>query len=425
MATNKLHALVIDAGGIYSETAVRFARDCASVKYCTYSDAELSGKIGLGLDGVESVDCPWGHVDDVDFVFCPDTNTGDIVEYLKKHDYAVAGAGSVERVEVDRWWARQNVQAKNGLPIQATVWAKGVTALRDVCQHPENYPAFAERGVKEFFVKVDNGYRGFSESFKHIDFKTSEPRIDYIAYKTGPFKEQIEFICEEKLAGVEPGFDGITFDGEILYPTMAGYEISKKSHIVRAYHSEDNLPDVYKTIHAGLRPEFQRRKTRFFYSSEMIVDKQGMPYLLDPTMRMASPGGIALQTELIENFTEVCYGLAIGEPVAPVMKFKYAIASPMFTLEAEKSFVNIVFPPALRQWVKLTQACKVGKDYFSVPPEPIVASVVALGNTVKETIELVQERLKEVKGNGLETDDHGLMKAEEIIEEGRKLGIEF
>ena len=419
---SKLNVLVIDAGGIYAETAVRFARDCASVKYCTYSDAELAGKIGLGLDGVERVDCPWGHVDDVDFIFCPDTNSGEMVEFLKKHGYACAGAGAAEKIEVDRWWARQEVQKKNGLPIQATVWAKGVTALRDVCEHPEKY---FEGGVKEFFVKVDNGYRGFSESFKHIDFQSSNQRIKLIDHKTGPYSEKIEFICEEKLEGVEPGFDGIVYDGNILFPTMAGYEIGKKSHIERVYKTESELPEVYKRIHAGLRPEFEKRKTRFFYSDEMIVDKQGVPYLLDPTMRMASPGGIALQTELIDNFTEVCYGLACGEPVAPVMKFKYAIASPLITLEAEKGFVQIVFPKELRQWVKLTQACKVDGNYFSVPPEPIVASVVALGNTVKETIALCQERIKEVKGNGLEMDDHGLMKAEEIIESGRKAGIDF
>jgi hypothetical protein len=419
---NNKKALVIDYGGIYCEAAVRFMRDCGSVKYCTFSDAELSGKIGQGLDGVERVESPWGHLDSVDFIFCPDTNSGEIVEYLKRHDYPVAGAGSVEKVEVDRWWARQNVQLKNGLPIQATVRAKGVSALRDVCQYPEKY---FEGGIKEFFVKVDNEYRGISESFKHIDFKTSEPRIDYIAYKTGPFKEEVEFICEEMLEGIEPGFDGITFDGEILYPTMAGYEISKKTHVERVYRTPEELPNVYHWIHEGLKPEFAKRKTRFFYSNEMIVDKQNVPFLLDPTMRMASPGGISMQTELIDNFSEVCYGLATGKPVNPVIKYKYAVASPLCTLEAEKGFVNIIFPKEFRQWVKLTQGCKKGSDYYSIPPEIIVATVVALGNTVEETLELCKERIKQVKGNGLSSDESGLMKAMDIIKEGKQQGIQF
>jgi phosphoribosylamine-glycine ligase len=417
---SKLNVLVIDSCGIYAEIAVRFMRDCASVKYCASAGEELSSKIGVGLDGIERVDSPWAYLDDVDFIFCPDTDSGDMVEFLRKHGYPVAGAGSVEKLETDRWYAR-NMQKKNGLPVQETVMAKGITALKDVCRNPEKY---FENGTKEFFVKVDNGYRGLSESFKHVDFKTSEPRIDFIAYKTGPFKETVEFICEEKLEGVEPGFDGITFDGAILYPTMAGYEIGKKSHLVRVYKDEASLPWVYKQMHEGMRPEFEKRKTRFFYSDEMIICKDKAAYLLDPTMRFASPG-FTTQCELIENFTEVCYGLAIGEPVNPIIKHKYGMTSILFTTEAEKNYVNINFPKELRQWVKLIQGCKVGNDYYSVPPEHFVCSVVALGDTIKETVDLCKSRIDEVKFEGKVQDDSGLKKMMDLINEGREVGIDF
>lgn len=405
--------LVYDAGGIYSETAVRFMRDCASVKYFTAANEDYSDKIGFNLDGIERVNSPWDNVDDVDFIFCPDISSSEIVEYLKKHNYPCAGAGSIEKLEVDRWWGRK-YQEEQGLPVQETRLIQGVTELRKFCKENKN-----------FYIKVDNEYRGISESFKHFDFSTSEPRIDYIAYKVGPFKEDIQFICEELLEGPEPGFDGITYDGDILYPTMAGYEISKKSHVVRVYQNEEELPNAYKRIHNGLKPEFKNRKTRFFYSTEMIIDKSKTPYLLDPTCRMASPGGMALQTELIENFTEVCYGLALEKPILPIIKYKYAIATPVTTLEAEKGFVNISFPKELRQWVKFTQACKKGSDYYSVPPEIIVACVVALGNTLPETIELCKKRMKEVKGSGLNFDDSGLMKIMDTINEGKKVGISF
>jgi phosphoribosylamine-glycine ligase len=410
---NKLRALVVDYGGIYCETAVRFMRDCASVKYCTFSDSELAGKIGVGLDGVERVDNPWGHVDNVDFIFFPDTSSGEMVEYLKKHGYPVAGAGAVEKLEVDRWYGRQ-LQAKNGLPVQDTTKVVGVDNLKAFCKVKRNC-----------FIKVDNEYRGVSESFKHYDFKSSEPRIDLIAAKTGPFKQDVIFICEELLEGSEPGFDGITFDGELLFPTMAGYEICKKSYIARSYKTEEELPDCYWTIHEGIKSEFKQNKTRFFYSDEMIVGKDKKPYLLDPTMRMASPGGIALQTEMIENFTEVCYGLATGHKVNPVIKFKYGIATPFQTSEAEKSFVNIRFPKKMRQWVKLIQACKKDGDYYSVPSEPIVCCVVALGNSIPETISLIKERMSEVGGNGLMGDESGLSKINEITNAGKLVGINF
>lgn len=418
---SRLKALVIDAGGIYSEVAVRLMRDCASVKYCTFSDVELAGKIGLGLDGIEHVDSPWGHLDNVDFIFCPDTNSGEIVEYLKKHNYPCAGAGSIEQIEVDRWYGR-NLQKTNGMAYQTTKVATGVTELKEACKDPAEF--FGSPEIKQFYVKVDNGYRGISESFKHYDFKTSEPRIDYIAYKASAFKEKIKFICEECLEGSEPGFDGITFDGEILYPCAAGYEIGKAIHIDRVYQ-ESELPAAYKLINDGLVPEFKKKKTRMFFSAEFILGKDRIPYLLDPCMRLASPGGVAFQTELIENFTDVCYGLATGKKTNPIIKNKYALALPINCAEAEKGFVGIEFPKELRQWVKFTQGCKVGQDYYAVPPEPIVATVVALGGSVKEVFDLCKQRVEQVKGIGLKPAELNLDKIQKVINDGKLLGIPF
>jgi hypothetical protein len=420
MMMNKLNALVIDTCGIYSETAIRLARDCASVKYATFAGEELSGKIGTGFEGVERVDSPYPHLDDADFIFFPDTDCGEMVEWLKKHGYPVCGAGKVEWLECDRQKSRE-FQKKRGMPTQETLFVKGITALKEVCQNPKK---FFESPVKEFFVKVDNGNRGISESFKHVDYKTSLPRIKFIDYKVGPDSEEIKFICEEKLEGLEPGFDGITFDGDILYPTMAGYEIGKKSHLVRVYKNDSELPWVYKEMHEGMKLEFVKNKTRMFYSNEMIVTKDKTAYLLDPTMRMASPG-FTTQCELIENFTEVVHGLAIGKPVNPEIKYKYGMTSILFTLEAEKNYVNVNFPKEIRKWVKLIQGCKQGGDYFAIPPEPFVCSVVALGNTIKETVDLCKSHIEDVKFEGKNQDDSGLKKMMEVINEGRELDIDF
>ena len=409
-------ALVIDNSGNNIETAVRFLRDCAEVKFATYSGSELAGLIGKGLDGLERVDDPLAHVDKADFIFVPDTCSGELVEFLKNHDYPVAGAGSVEKLEVDRKFARE-YQEKSGLPVQHTFFVKGVTDLRMFCSEH-----------KDFFVKVDNEWRDISESFKHTDLKSSEPRIDYIALKAQPYKEDVTFVCEEVLKGVEPGTDGITFDGDLLFPTMAGYEISKKSYIARVYKTEEDYPDPFRQIHEALAPEFKKRKTRMFYSSEIIIPKNKKPYLLDLTMRMASPGGVSLQTELIENFTEVCYGLATGNKPTPVFKYKYGIAVPMETSESLKNFVNVDFPKELRQWIKFFHVCKKKSDYYSIPtlpPDPVVCCVVALGNSVKEVAKIVKERMDAVKGNGIHGDESGLSKIDKLISDGEGVGINF
>ena len=408
--------LVIDMG-IFTESAVRLARDCEKVWYYSAWEKafvdDLSGKIGDGLDGVERVGNFYDYLDQADFILCPDVFSGRLVEFLKKHGYPVAGAGESEKLETDRWYGR-TVQIENGLPNQKTIEIVGTTDLRKFCKEHENY-----------FIKVDNGYRGISESFKHTDLRSTEPRLAYFDYKVGPYKDKAKFVCEEMIKGVEPGLDGITFDGDLLYPTMAGYEKKGCGYIARVYKKEEELPLSLRILHAGLMPEFKKNKTRFFYSVECIVTDDKIPYLLDQTMRLAAPGTSAVQTELIENYSEVIYGLATGEKVDPIMKYNYAAALSIESSEAAKTFVNISFPKEIRRWVKLRMACKVDSEYYSVPPFDSVGCVVALGDSVKEVTNLVLERVAEVKGTCFNSDTGGFKEIPNDIESGKKLGINF
>lgn len=410
------HALVYDLG-LFTENALRLVRDFGSVKYfCPWAEAfpePFKLKVGEGLDGMERVSTFWDEVDDADMIFVPDITCGDITEYLKRHDYPVAGAGAAEKMELDRWYGRK-VQAKSDLPVQETHRVKGITALVDFC-----------REHKDFYIKVDNSFRGISESFKHHDFKSSETRIDYIAYKVGPYKDDVVFVCEELLAGVEPGYDAITFDGEQLFPAMGGYERKGSGYLCRTYRSEAEFPEAYKAVHAGLAPEFERCKTRFFYSTEIKIGKDRAPYLIDPTIRLAAPGVAAIQCELITNYSEVVYGLATGEKIAPEMSHKYAAAVSMESTEAAKTFVNITFPSQMRQWVKLRMAVKHKADYYSVPPFDSLGAVIALGETIREAVDTVKERAKQVEAISLDIDLGGLDELMNDIQEGKRYGIQF
>jgi hypothetical protein len=409
-------ALVYDLG-LFTENALRLLRDCASVEYYVPTreafPAPYKVEIGSGLDGLERVDSFEEHLDRADFIFVPDTQCAAMVEWLRGHGYPVAGAGAAERLELDRWHGRTR-QKENGLPVQETHRIKGVTALRKFC---------ADR--KDFYIKVDNNFRGISESFKHLDLRASESRIDYIAYKAGPYKEDVIFVCEELLPGVEPGLDGITWEGELLYPTTIGYESKGSGIISRVYGSERELPEAARLIDEGLAPEFKRHKTRFFYSAEFKIDKDRVPYLIDPTIRLAAPGVAAIQSELIENYTEVVYGLATGEKTAPVMKHKYALAISMDSSEASKTFVNITFPKEMRRWVKLRMAVRHRGDYYSVPPFDSLASVISLGESVREVVEIAKERIAQVEAINLNIDFAGIEKLQEEIQEGKRYGINF
>jgi hypothetical protein len=416
MSLKSKHALVYDLG-LFTENALRLLRDCASVKYFVpWQDAfpePFKAKIGEGLDGMERVGSFEEHLDEADFIFVPDTTCARLVEWLRKHEYLVAGAGSAEKLELDRWHGRMR-QKWNELPVQATHRIKGVTALYKFSREYPNY-----------FVKVDVDFRGISESFYTKNAQYAESRIDWIAYKSGPYKEDVIFICEEALEGVEPGLDGITWEGELVYPTTVGYERRGSGIITRVYQTEKELPEAVKWIDGGLAPEFKKHKTHFFYSAEFKIGEDKIPYLIDPTIRLAAPGVAAIQTELFENYSEIIYGMATGEKVAPVIEHKYAAAVSMESSEAAKTWVNISFPVSLRQWIKLRMAVKHDKKYYSVPPFDSLGTVIGFGDTVKEAVDLVKERVKQVEAISLNTDLGGLDQIVADIQTGKTVGINF
>jgi hypothetical protein len=243
--------------------------------------------------------------------------------------------------------------------------------------------------------------------------------------KLGPYKEDFEFICEELLPGKEPGLDGITFDGELLYPCQAGYEEKGVGIIEITYNSAQELPAPLKMINDGFSEEFKKHKTRFFYSAEVKIDKDKVPYVIDMTIRHAFPGTSAIQTEIIENYTEVMYGLATGNKVNPVIKYKYAAGVTGDSSAAQKRWLNVSFPKELRKWIKFRMAVKKDKEYYACPGFPSVCTVIALGNSIEEVIGLVKERVKQVKATGLSFDVKGLDDIKDNINIGKSFGINF
>lgn len=415
--------------GLWGEDAVRFARDVAKVYYTVPNQEAFQlpfkNKVMMGMEGVEvvPVDKWWDLLDSVDFIHVPDNMCAGMVEFLKRHDYPVSGVGYAEKLEIDRYYGRQ-VQKDNGLPIQSTLPIVGFSAMMDLMKNGGGSfgrPDFPSK----FYVKVDNEYRGIEESFRHDSWASSEDTMYRIASKLGPYKEDIKFVCEELLEGEEPGLDAITWEGDLMYPTMGGYEGKGVGIIERTYRTPEELPPAYHLIHEGLRPSFKKWNTRFFYSTEIKVDKNKVPFLIDPTMRKAGPGTSAIQCELIENYTEVCQGLATGDRADPVMKYKYSAACAFHSEEAIKDWVLVTFPKELRQWVKLRMACKKNGKYYAIPGFDSLGTVIGLGNSVKEVVAMVEDRMEQVKCKRIDTGIEKLKEIMESVEKGKGVGINF
>ncbi len=408
-------ALVYDSGGLFTEQASRLAKDFGKVFYfCPWVDAfPKSNKalIGEGFDGLERILFFWDYVDKVDLIVFFDTHCSDMVEYLKSKGYPVAGAGKAEMLELNRWKSRQ-IQKEVGLPTQTTKKITGLDNLRNYLKVNKNK-----------FVKIDI-FRGDVESFKHTDYESSIPLLDSLAYEFGPKQDKIEFIVEEEIKGVEPGIDAIVFDGETLSPTMVGYE-KKGAGYISSSVEYDKVSKSIKSICDRLSPIFKKLNTRFFFSTELKSPKKDEGYLIDNTVRLAAPCTSAIQTELIENFSEVLWGLGHGEKVQPIIKYKYAAGVSFDSEWANNHWLKVNFPKELRRWIKFRMVAKFDNEYYSVPGFSSVCSVIGLGNTIEEAVNLVKNRSKEVKAYQLNTDTSGLDEIIKDIEEGRKLGIDF
>ncbi len=402
--------------GLFTEQAARLARDLAKVYYYVPWESAFpkieNSLIGQDFDGLIRVSDFWKYVDKVDFIFIPDNLTGGLVEFLKAKGYKVAGPGQAEILELNRVFGRK-IQKNLGLPTQKTFVLKGLQNLRE----------FLRKSKEQYFVKL-NTFRGTIETFRHIDWESSEPLLDHIAYETGPEQHILEFLAEEILDGIESGGDHIFFENEILYPTMYGFELKGAGYIGKIVN-ENEYPKVLKIIDDKLKVILQKLNYRFFYSTEVIVTKDKKSYLIDPCIRLAAPVVSALQTEIIENYTEVVYGLATGEKVIPKYKAKYGGGVAFESEWAQNHWLKVSFPKELRQWIKFRMASKFGDAYYAVPGFTSICSIIAIGNSPEEVIEQVKERSEYVKAYLLEKNLSGLEKIKEIIKDAKNYGIIF
>jgi len=264
MNLNNARVLQVDYG-LFPEMGVRLARDVAKVFYfCEFRDAfadHFKARIGDGLEGLERIDDYENYLDKVDLIFVSDIQLGGLTEFLKSKGYAVCGAGKSEWLEVQRWDSRK-YQKDHGLPVQSTWLIKGIDELTEFLKKNKNV-----------IVKINNNFRGLQETFTSENFDSIEQVVDCMRWKLGPYKPEIEFVVEEKIEGTEPGLDGISWDGELMFPCMVGYEGKGVGCVERVYSSSQELPGALKMIDEGLSPEFKKNSMKFFYSAEIKIGK--------------------------------------------------------------------------------------------------------------------------------------------------------
>lgn len=407
-------AVVYDYG-LFPEVAARLARDFGTVYYYVSWEEAFPkmnrALIGTDFKGIVRIMNFEDYVDQADIIVFPDTHCASKVEYYRSHGYNVAGAGYGEEVELNRIKTR-NIQERLGLPTQKTLVAYGISDLKNILED-----------TKDKYVKL-NIFRGDIESFLHTDYESSLPILNHLQYDLGAKGDHVEFTVEDKVDGAEPGLDAIIANGKVLSPTMFGYEVRGAGYIGKVL-PYDRVPIQLKMVQDKINTVLQAYEYRFFYSSEIKVPNKTEGYLIDPCCRLAAPAVSAIQTELIDNYSDVMWGLATGAIVDPIIKYKYCAGIVMYSDWAQTNWLKVNVPKQLEQWFKFRWITVFDGEYWIAPGSSTVGTAIALGNSVDEVFKTASKRAEQIKGYQLGGGKADLEAVLEAIKEGEKYGISF
>lgn len=400
--------------GLQAELAVRLARDCKEVLYYVPANMEiyptpLKSFIGKNLEGVERVESFFAHVDKADAIIVPEAQLSEIVSFLKRHKYPVAGPGAEHSwIETERWRSRL-MQDEINLPIQES---ESLTGLKALGQFFDTH--------KDWMVK-GNGFRGLFDTFPVRDKKDLETTVNFLKYKLGPFSEDLPFMVEEVREGLETGYDTIAWDGKQVWPSLLSLAAKDECYLCKVVR-EKEMPPGYRLMHKLLATKLATY--RFFYSIETITGKDQVPYLIDFTARIGSPSPLSIYLELYDNFSEVICGMALGEQINPVASSKYA-SSVNMTLRCDENFTNIEIPEKIRRYAKLVKGCVKGPEFYTCPEWEVGVTVLGFGDTPEKAIKEAKDRCKEIHGKGLVDNSGSLDDYYEDIKKAKEIGIEF
>jgi hypothetical protein len=408
---------VID-NGLFVELAIVLARSFGQVYYSTTwesgfpkSNNMLTGK---GIPNVERIDDFWGHINDIDLFVFPDIYHSAWQQHLVEMGKRVWGSKKGDALELQRDKAKEYV-SKLGIPVGPYEVVIGFKDLRAYLKEHENQ-----------WVKI-NTTRGDCETFESKNYKLIEPKLDELEHQLGAKKYIMKFIVEEDLPDcVEVGYDGYCIDG--MYPSkcMWGIEVKDKGYIGKVVDYE-NLPQCISFVNELLSPFLQKVGYRNFFSTELRVNRDKVPYFLDPCMRMGSPPG-ELYQEMFTNLDDIIWNGAEGKVIDPIPKGLYGAELLIHSEWADKNWQAVGFPPEMRDHIKFRNLTIINDEYYVVPQYvglPELGAVWAVAMTMDDAIEQVKEYAEQVTGFYVDKFPECLDDAQEQIEKLKEFGIEW
>jgi hypothetical protein len=406
--------------GLFVSLALRLAQDFGKVYYCCPSWVSAFPKmnelmIGYGFDEIEVVETIRGpQFDEIDLFVFPDVYFGEDQVSLEAEGKLVWGARMGEELELQRD-ATKDLMKEVGLPVGPWKKVKGMDGLREFLQANKNQ-----------HVKV-NKWRGVTETFFSKDYQSSEPKLDEVEHSLGKFKYVINFIVEEDLSDkVEIGVDAFTVDGAFPSKLLSGIEVKDVAY-VGVFKDYAELPKELTLFDQKLAPTLKDYGYRGFYSTEVRIGKDHVPYMIDFCARAGSPPS-ELYQEFYKNISEIIWDGANGKVTDPIPEAKYAAELLIHSPWADKNWQPVDFPKDVSRFVKLRNATKIKGRHYVIPQAvglPEIGATVGWGNTLKAAMEMAVEVAKQVDGFYIKVPFEAFDEADEEIAKLDAFGIKM
>jgi hypothetical protein len=410
--------LVIDHG-IFTSFAKRLGEMHEVYYFVPYADRSFPkhgpAMVGDGIEGVERVEDMWRLVDEVDFIVFPDVGFYQLQEWLRSRGYKVWGAGLGEKLEVQRWRAKETMKSL-GLPVGRCELVTGMSNLRSYLEENE-----------DVYVKI-SGFRGLAETFHSKNWKTAEPRMNELWDHLGGACEVFPFVVEHKVESVvEAGYDGFCIDGKFPSTCLTGVEIKDKGYL-GAIRDYSKLSDPVRIVNEKLAPFLAEAEYRQWFSTEIRVTEDNTPYLIDLTTRCPAPPS-ALYWEMIENVGDIVEGGAYGDLVEPEWRHKYGALAIITSDFAAERWCPVSNDPEVDQWIKWRNYANIEGQGYIIPTDGVkmieIGDCIGVGDTMEEAINACKDHAESVDGFNVVVNTDSLIDGLDEITKAEEHGIIF
>lgn len=404
--------------GTFIDVAVMMSKICKKTYYHSPINNEfLDVKkcvLGTGIPDITRLD-GFMHPDivkEVDLWICPDIGYDDIQAYLKSIGKKVWGSNGAEFIELYRTTFIKLIK-KLGLPSVPTVRIEGLKNLADYL-----------KTVTNKWIKV-NRYRENMETWKHLDYDHSIPKLNHLAEEFGGVQEKIVFVVQNEIStDIEIGYDGWSVYGEFPDSSFQGYE-KKNELYLGSLLDYDKLPDAVRTVNESMTDFLKEQGYDNFIASEIRWVSEEDFYFIDPTMRMPGQTGEQL-LETCSNLALVIWEGANGILTKPEWSAHFAAAATVHYDVDEKGWRVMRVPEEADRWFKPLHYCVVD-GLLKFPPHrnDEVGVLLGLGDTIEDAIDALNENFSAFKNEAVSIHTHGFADLIKSIKGAESEGLEF